>query len=259
MKHQNNNIQMIRKAITVLMMAAATATAHAENLLTGWDYYARLGYNIGGTAPVGIPATIRSMNSYKLQPNFTLGLDVSKPLKGNWGVMIGLHSENKGMKVDATVKNYHMVMTQGGDEIEGYYTGNLVTECEEWMLTLPVMATYKVHKNVMLKCGSYISYVSTRVFKGYVYDGYLRRMVPVGEKIEIGNTEDSRGTYDFSEHMRRIQVGIDVGADWQFSKRWGAYADLQWGLNGIHKSSFKTIEQTLYPIFGTFGVMYKLK
>lgn len=137
---------MIRKAITVLMLAAMAVTSHAENILDGWDYYARLGYNIGGTAPVGMPATIRSMNDYRLMANFSLGLDVSKPLKGNWGVLTGLHLENKGMEVDATVKNYHMVMTQGGEEIEGYYTGNLVTECEEWMLTLPVMATYKVHK-----------------------------------------------------------------------------------------------------------------
>lgn len=250
---------MIRKAITALMMAAVSVTADAVKLLDGWEYFARLGYNIGGTAPIGMPATIRSMNDYTLMANFSLGLDVHKPMKGNWGLLTGLHLENKGMEVDATVKNYHMVMTKGGDEIEGYYTGNLVTQCEEWMLTLPVMATYKVHKNVMLKCGPYISYVSTRVFKGYVYDGYLRRVVPVGEKIEMGNTEESRGTYDFSEHMRRIQVGVDVGADWQFSRRWGAYADLQWGLNGIHKSSFKTIEQTLYPIFGTIGVMYKLK
>lgn len=250
---------MIRKTITALLAAMLSVTANAGNILEGWEYVARLGYNIGGTAPIGMPATIRSMNDYKLMANFSLGLDVHKPLKGKWGVLTGLHLENKGMEVDATVKNYHMVMTKGGDEVEGYYTGNLVTECEEWMLTLPVMATFKVHDKVMLKCGPYISYVSTRVFKGHVYDGYLRRVVPIGEKIEMGNTEDTWGTYDFSEHMRRIQVGIDVGADWQFSRRWGAYADLQWGLNGIHKSSFTTIEQTLYPIFATVGVMYKLK
>lgn len=57
---------MIRKAITVLMLAAMAVTSHAENILDGWDYYARLGYNIGGTAPVGMPATIRSMNDYRL-------------------------------------------------------------------------------------------------------------------------------------------------------------------------------------------------
>ena len=84
-------------------------------------------------------------------------------------------------------------------------------------------------------------------------------MTPTGEKIMIGHDEDSRGTYDFSDNMRRFQLGIGAGADWTFSHRWGAYADLQWGVTGVHESSFKTIEQTLYPIFGTLGVTYRLK
>lgn len=234
-------------------------TAHANRITDGLTYTARLGYNIGGTAPVGVPATIRSMNKYKIQPNFSLGLDVHKPLKDKWGIMAGLHIENKGMDVDATVKNYHMTMTKGGDKLEGYYSGNLVTKVEESMLTLPVLATYRVGGNVLLRLGPYVSYVYTRVFKGHVYDGYLRYIVPTGEKIEVGDTEESRGTYDFSDNMRKIQVGIDLGADWEFSRRWGAYADLQWGLTGVHNSSFKTIEQTLYPIFGTLGLIYKLK
>ena len=52
---------------------------------------------------------------------------------------------------------------------------------------------------------------------------------------------------------------MNAGADWYFSKRWGAYADIAWGLTGIFKRDFKTIEQTMYPIFGTIGVTYKLK
>lgn len=250
---------MIRNIITGLTLTFLCLPTNAENMLSGWKYTARFGYNIGGTAPIGMPATIRSMNKYKMQPNFSLGVDAQKMLTGKWGILTGIHTESKGMEVDATVKNYHMVMTKGGDELEGYYTGNLVTECEEWMLTLPVMATYDISEKVRLKLGPYISYVSTRVFKGYVYDGYLRRMTPTGEKIEIGNTEESRGSYDFSDNMRRIQYGVDAGVDWRFGTRWGAYADIQWGINGIHKSSFKTIEQTLYPIFGTFGITYNLK
>jgi hypothetical protein len=35
--------------------------------------------------------------------------------------------------------------------------------------------------------------------------------------------------------------------------------DLSWGLTGIHKSDFKTVEQTLYPIYGTIAVTYKLR
>lgn len=251
---------MMRNTImTAMLLFAMAVTAGAESILDGWEYTARLGYNIGGTTPIGMPATIRSLNKYKLKANFALGIDAHRNLTPQWGVLTGLHLESKGMEVDATVKNYHITMTKGGDEMEGYYTGSLVTECEDWVLTLPVMATFNVSNKVMLKCGPYVSYVATKTFKGYVYDGYLRRMLPIGEKIEMGNTDESRGTFDFSDKMRRVQVGVDIGADWQIGNRWGAYADLQWGLNGIHHSSFNTIEQTLYPIYGTLGVIYKLK
>lgn len=248
----------MKKTIILLALMALTLQAHAISLPDSLNYTVRLGYNIGGTAPIGMPATIRRMNKFTLKPNFSLGIDVQKDIWGRWGLMSGLHLENKAMKIDATVKNYHMEMTKEGDRIEGMYTGNLVTECEEWMLTIPVMATLRIGR-VLIKAGPYLSYVSTRVFKGYVYDGYLRKGDPTGPKVDIGNTETTRGTYDFGDKMRKIQVGFDAGADWQIYRRWGAYADIAWGITGIHHSSFKTIEQTLYPIFGTVGIIYKLK
>ena len=42
--------------------------------LHGYQYQARVAYNIGGTAPIGLPATIRTLHSYTLQPNFSLGI-----------------------------------------------------------------------------------------------------------------------------------------------------------------------------------------
>ena len=249
---------MKKRLITVLSSFAITTSIMANSFISDLNYIVRLGYNIGGTTPIGMPATIRSMNDYDIQPNFTLSFDVQKDLSGPWGMLVGVRLEDKGMKVDATVKNYHMAMVKGGDRLEGYYTGNLVTEVDQGMLTIPIMATYRLNKNVILKLGHYMSYVSTRKFSGYVYDGYLRYMTPTGDKIEIGNTDDTRGDYDFSDDMRRLQFGIDAGIDWQVYRRWGAFADLQWGLTGVHKSSFNTIEQTLYPIFGTFGIIFKL-
>lgn len=51
--------------------------------LHGYQYQARVAYNIGGTAPIGLPATIRTLHSYTLQPNFSLGIDAYHPLTGN--------------------------------------------------------------------------------------------------------------------------------------------------------------------------------
>ena len=56
-----------------------------------------------------------------------------------------------------------------------------------------------------------------------------------------------------------MQWGIDIGADWNCYRRLEVYADISWGVTGIFKKRFKTLEQTLYPIFGTVGVAYKLK
>lgn len=250
---------MMRKTILIILLLSVTFVAGANDILEGWEYTARLGYNIGGTMPLGMPASIRSLNKYKLKVDLSIGADAHKRITPLWGVLTGLYLENKAMEVDATVKNYHMAMVQGNEKIEGYYTGSLVTECNEWLLTLPVMLTFNAGEKVLVKCGPYISYLLSRSFKGYVYDGYLRQNDPTGQKIEMGKSENTRGTFDFSDKMRHFQFGVDLGMDWQIANHWGAYADLKWGLSGIHQSSFRTIEQTLYPIFGTLGVIYKIK
>ena len=102
-------------AISLFTISIATYAWKPADLLHNYSYYARAAYNLGGTAPIGMPSTIRKMNSYSLRPNFMLGVDAYHPFNDRWGIMFGLHFENKGMKVDATVKNYHMKMVQGGE------------------------------------------------------------------------------------------------------------------------------------------------
>lgn len=250
---------MIYKKFLVLFASLTiTSAAWGISIPDSLSYTFRAGYNIGGTAPIGMPATIRSMNSYNFQPNITLGLDVWKDFWGKWGMLTGLHLENKGMNIDATVKNYHMEVVQGGEHLEGMYTGNLITECNLWMLSIPVLATYHTGR-WLLKCGPYMSYVATSTFKGSVYDGYLRKGNPTGDKVEMGPKGADNPTYDFSDEMRHFQWGLNIGADYRIGQRIGAYIDLSWGLNGAFNKSFKTIEQTLHPIYGTIGLTYKLK
>lgn len=248
---------VIRLLVVAILAVFMVTKAHGKILPDGLSYKVRLGYNIGGTSPLGMPATIRSLNSYKIQPNFLLGFDVQKDFTDKWGLMAGLRLESKGMEVDATVKNYHMTIVRGGETLTGYFTGNNVSEAEMQMLTIPLLATFRLGDRLQLKLGPYFSYLTTHNFRGHVYGGYLRKGNPTGDKIVMN--DETPSTYDFSDDMRRLQYGLDFGLDWNLYHRWGVYADVAWGLNGVHKSSFHTIEQTLYPIYGSFGVTYKLK
>ena len=77
--------------------------------------------------------------------------------------------------------------------------------------------------------------------------------------MNIGTEEGSRGTFDFSEDMRSWQFGMLAGVDWYFHKHWGCFADLSWGFTDIFDNDFDTIEQNLYPVYGTIGISYRIK
>ena len=248
----------MRKIIISAIAAMAATTSWAQLGLDDVQFSGHVGYAIGGTAPIGITASIRSLNSYKLKPNISAGFNAYKPIEGRWGAIIGVQLENKGMETDATVKNYRMEITRGGETLSGVFTGKVVTKVREWMFTIPVLAACDLGDRVRLKAGPYVSFVSSNEFNGYAYDGYLRVGDPTGTKVELGSEESQRGTYDFSNDMRKMQYGIMVGADVRLTKRFGVYADLEWGLSSIHKSYFKTIEQRLYPIYGVVGITYSI-
>lgn len=230
-----------------------------KNFFHNVESYGRIGYSIGGTAPLGIPAEIRKLNKYVLQPNVSFGVDLLKPVSERWGVIAGVRYENKAMHIDASVKNYHMQLTQGGQSLEGMFTGNNDSQAVQWAFTVPVLGTYNVNNRWRLKFGPYFSYITDRNFSGFAYDGYLRVGDPTGAKIYLGSTDEERGNYDFHEDVRRLQWGLDLGVDFFFTRKLGVYADLTWGLSGFFKGSFKTLDQTLYPIYGTIGIAYKIK
>lgn len=251
----------MKKLLIILftVVLAAGADAQIKDFFKDVEGHGRIGYSIGGNAPIPMPSTIRSLNKYTLQPNLSVGLDACKPVKGRLGIAIGARFENKGMHIDADVKNYHMEIIKGGDKLTGVFTGKNNTKVTAWMFTFPIQCTYNIKPNLRLKLGPYISLLTLKKFEGFAYDGYLRVDNPTGEKVLLGSEEGSRGDYDFNKEMSRSQLGIDLGIDWYFTRRVGVYADLAWGLTGTFPHSFKTLEQTLHPIYGTIGVTYKIR
>ena len=247
-------------AYMILMAASLFVGSRAEaGTLDSLQLKARAGYNIGGTTPVPLPATIRSLDGYSLTPSFMVGADAVLPLTRQWGIMTGLRFENKGMKGDVTTKAYFMEVVKGDQKMAGLFTGHVEQEVRQWMLTVPVQATLTLSRKVMLTGGPYVSFLLDKGFSGIASDGYLRKDTPTGPKILMGNREGEWATYDFDDDMRSVQFGVGLGVDWQVYKCLGVSADLNWGLTGIFPGDFKTVEQTLYPVYGTIGVFYRLK
>ena len=238
--------------ITSLPSAAQTDTRKLQ-------LKARVGYSIGGTAPLGLPATIRSIESFRLTPNFMVGVDGMYRLSEKFGLQAALHYEIKDMDGEVTTKGYHMKVKMDEDELEGLYTGRVWQKVRQRMLTIPLQMTYEISQKVQLKAGPYLSLLLCKDFYGIASDGYLRKDDPTGVKVVMGSQEGEWATYDFGDDMRTCQVGVSVGIDWAFYRQWGLSADLSWGLTGIHHGDFKTVEQTLYPIYGTIGLFYRIK
>lgn len=254
---------MMKNKIALLLLGAlllaVPAKAGRPGSDAGWYVKGRLGYNIGGTAPLGLPASIRSLDAFHLSPNFMEGIDVGYEFNRKVGVLAGLHLDRKDMDGEVTVKGYKMKVKMDADEMEGYFTGHVRQQVEMWMITLPVQFTFNASRKLTLKGGPYVSWLFSKNFSGYASDGYLRKDDPTGPMVTMGSTKDEWATYDFPDDMRNWQFGVDVGLDWDICRGFGLSADVAWGLTGIMKGNFKTVEQTLYPIYGTIGIFYKLK
>lgn len=245
-----------------MLVFTATTTFAGTNDNDSIKQYseARLGWSIGGAMPLSMPASIRALNSYTLQPNLQVGFDYGWHVKSWLAIEGAVSLENKSMEIDARVKGYDMTIQQANSEpVTGVFTGNVVSESSMWQISLAPRAAFWPCKNVKLYVGPYIGIALSKGFKGYAYNGYIRQNDPTGARTDLGNTEQTRGAYDFGSDLRNFNVGANFGVNWYVYRSLGVYADVTWGSTGIFQSSFNTIKQTMYPIYGTIGVTYRLK
>lgn len=225
--------------------------------LRGLEYSVKAGFNIGGTTPIPLPREIRSIDSYRPTLSISIEGDVKKWFgeRKIWGMMLGFRLEDKGMKTEATVKNYSMeIRGSGGERLRGNWTGGVQTTVDNSYFTIPVMAIYRLNNRMIFSAGPYVSFVTGRGFSGTVYDGYLREINPTGTKVEF--TGDNQASYDFSDEIRRFQWGARIGAEWRAFKHLIVCADLAWGFNDIFQKDFDTITFGMYPIYLNFGFGY---
>ena len=225
--------------------------------LRGLEYTVKAGINIGGTAPVPLPREIRAIDSYRPTLCVSIEGDIKKWFgeSKEWGMMIGLRLENKGMRTKAEVKNYGMeIIGEDGNRLKGNWTGGVRTKVQNSYLTIPILAAYKLNQRVNLKAGAYFSYLMDGDFSGHVYEGYLRKDDPTGEKVNFNN--GAIASYDFSSDLRNFQWGAQLGVDWKAFKHLKVYADLNWGMNDIFNKDFKTITFDMYAVYLNVGFGY---
>lgn len=248
----------IKYTIAIIVMAALTAVSGKASVLDSVTVDARLGYVVGGTIPTHMGREIRGINQFDPGLNFMVSLEGSLPLKNNWSIHTGLRYELGSMDVDSRVKNYDIEVVRGDESLAGIFTGNVRIRTAQRRITLPIQAQYNFSPQFKLRGGLFMGWLANRRFWGWAYDGYLREGTPVGAKIEMGTEPGDRGDFDFDKNMRHMQWGLDVGADWQFSRRWGLFAELTYGFSGLFKSDFHSV-QTLRPMYGSLGISYRIK
>ena len=138
--------------------------------------------------------------------------------------------------------------------------------------TLPLKGRWSLHSGLRLELGSMD--VDSRVknyeievvrgdeslsgiFMGNVRIKTTQRRLSLPLQAQY-NFRGDRGDFDFDQNMRHMQWGLDVGADWQFTRRWGLFAELTYGFSGLFKSDFHSV-QPLRPMYGSLGVSYRIK
>lgn len=255
-------MRMNGKKITVVLIGLLVfgggifSTMAQKQFTSGFSYELRGGLNIGGTAPLPIPAEIRKIKSYA--PGLCIVLEgvAEYACNSEWGIRSGIRLESKGMTTRAGVKNYGMVISnEEGGQVEGLWTGDVETRVRLSYISVPLLVVYRPTDRLHLSAGPFLSYLMEGDFYGSVSDGHLRTPDATGRRIDF--RDGHIASYDFSNHLRRWQVGMQVGGSWQAYKHLTIHTDLLWGLQDIFQPDFKTVAFSLYPLYLSVGFGYR--
>ena len=247
----------LKYILTAALLTALAARVQAQNS-QNFDLNLQLGYNIGATAPIPIPAEVRKINSYNPKFNPSLGLTLSYGFNDKWGVGAGVAVDWKGMRVKDEVKYMYtsVVLIEGGDKLTGYFVGDNMTNVNMTYLTVPIYATYSFNPKWSIKLGIYAAKALSYGFEGNVNNGYIRIDTPTGQKQEINGEGAS---FDFNDDIRDYDFGFLAGGEFRLNSRFGFYANLSWGVIPFFYKNSNPIEFTMTNIYGTVGIVYRLR
>jgi len=220
--------------------------------LSVWEYSLSAGMTLGGSTPLTVPDEVNSIKKFRIQPGLSLGAQVRYRFHSRWSVESGLRFEMKRMEVTARTTHYNMVLIDpDGGELKGVWTGYVKTDANNYYFSVPVRASWRATSDWRLRGGLFFSYAARRRFMGTVYDGYLRKDNPTGERIDI---DEAR--YDFSPDLSRFGWGVELGSSLQLSRRISVYGDLSFQLNDIFRPGFRVLDFSLHPFYFNLGAAY---
>lgn len=222
------------------------------------QYQTKLQLSIGGASPLGIPAQIREIESFK--PTHILGLEMNATKwlnkKENIGLRVGLKFEGRGMKTRARVKNYYtQIEDDSGAQTKGYFTGHVVTEMENSYFTIPLLLVWNLTERWNIYGGFYFSKAANRSFSGFIEDGIFREGSPIGEPSIFEGS--SQGIYDFSNDINTFQWGNQLGAELKTKSNFKVFFDVTMSNIPLFRKDFESISFKMYNIYGNFGLVYK--
>lgn len=222
------------------------------------EYQAKIQLTLGGATPLGIPAQIRKIESFK--PTHVIGLEANATKwlheEQKYGIRVGLKIEGRGMKTQAEVKNYYtQIEDDSGAKTTGYFTGHVVTRANNTYLTLPVSFVWNVSEKWNIYGGFYVAAAVNKSFDGYIYDGIFREGTPIGEPATFEGT--AIGVYDFSEDIRTFQFGEQIGVEYKLSPKFSISLDGSFASTSVFKKDFEAISFKMYNLFGNLGFAYK--
>ena len=249
---------MKRISLIIALAIAFVTLAHANDSVatndSGMEYKVAVGFNIGGTSPIGLPAEVRSINSYMPTANLSIAGYAVKMFNSAWGLKAGLRFENKGMEAGIGVKNYKMtVNVQSGDEVgvkTGYFTGDIKNKTRMGYVSVPVSAVYRLNKRWDFHAGVYVAYAIDANFTGEVVQGRIRE-TPLTPIVSVNQAD-----YDYSGDLQRWDVGAEIGASCKVYRNLAIDAHFTWGLMSVLDPDKRKMDMDNYNLYLNLGLSY---
>jgi hypothetical protein len=213
------------------------------------------GYDMGATLPIPLPAEVRELSSWSPGLSGTLSLRATHWLDSDWGISTGLTLERKGMNAGAQVKHWQTSLEVGEEgRFSGAFSGKNTTEFGSTYLVIPFYVAYRAGGGQWtFRCGGYVAVLLHAVFQGTASEGYIRNGGPTGERIRVDHA-----TFDFSDKIRKQDLGIVASVNRRLSSRLSAQGQLLWGLVSVLPESFEGIPYKMYNVYSAFGLSYTL-